>query len=218
MIAALLFDFDGVIGDTMQWHIAAWVQVCARLNIDVVAEDIYLNEGRPAREIAMYICARAGRTLPGKEIEALVDRKNALFRSLNGAKPATGAPELLAELKARNVKTALVTGTVRENIAAVLGTDLSAQFDAIVSADDAKRGKPFPDPYILAAEMVNVPPAQCIVVENAPLGVEAAKAAAMKCVALTTTLPREYLHKADYILSDLSELLARLDELCALPS
>ncbi len=213
MIAAVLFDFDGVIGDTMSWHLLAWKEVLATVGISLVPEMVLRNEGRPASEIATIIADSVGVKLSAAEAEDVARRKNARFREIHRATAAPGAVELVAELKRRGLKTALVTGTERANVYAVLPPVLITLFDTIVAAGDAQRGKPHPDPFLLAARRVGVAPAHCLVVENAPSGIGAAQAAGMKCVALRTTLPDDYLQGADVIVDDLPALHAQLDRL-----
>lgn len=213
MIRAVLFDFDGVIGDTMSWHLRAWKEVLATVGITLVPEMVLKNEGRPAGEIAKIIAEAVGVPMTREQAEEIARRKNERFRELHRATAARGSVELVKELKSRRVKVALVTGTERANVHAVLPAELVAMFDAIVAAGDAHRGKPHPDPYLLAARRVGVDPVHCLVVENAPSGIRAAREAGMKCVALRTTLPDQYLQGADLIVDDLPALLALLDKL-----
>jgi len=213
VIRAVLFDFDGVIGDTMSWHLAAWKEVLAAVGIELKPEMVLRNEGRPAGEIAKIIADTVGVPLSVQQAEEIARRKNERFRHIHRASAAPGALELVAELKRRGVKVALVTGTERANVTAVLPQQLIAMFDAIVAAGDAARGKPHPDPYLLAAQRVGVPPAQCLVVENAPAGIQAARAAGMTCVAVRTTLKDDDLLGADCIVSDLRALHAQLEAL-----
>jgi beta-phosphoglucomutase len=213
VIRAVLFDFDGVIGDTMSWHLAAWKEVLGTVGIDLKPEMVLKNEGRPAAEIAMIIARTVGVPLSPEKAEEVARRKNERFRAIHRASAAPGALELVAELKRRGVKVALVTGTERANVTAVLPAELVDMFDVIVAAGDAERGKPYPDPYLLAAQRMGVPPSRCLVVENAPSGIRAARAAGMACVALRTTLDDEYFAGADVVLADLRALHAHLDKL-----
>jgi beta-phosphoglucomutase-like phosphatase (HAD superfamily) len=81
-----------------------------------------------------------------------------------------------------------------------------ALFDYILTSEDIENGKPSPDPYLKAQEALNVSPSECLVVENAPLGIASAKSAGMKVVALTSTVSEDYLRDADWIISNLSEV------------
>ena len=111
------------------------------------------------------------------------------------------------------MKVGLVTGTVQANIKAVLGNKIIALFDVVITETDVQRGKPYPDPYLRAAQKLDVTPEACLVIENAPVGIAAAKAAGMKCIALTTTLSPQQLDRADYHYTDLHNLMDDLEQL-----
>ena len=105
-----------------------------------------------------------------------------------------------------------MTGTKRENLGVIIPDELLVQFDIIIADGDTKRGKPSPDPYLAAAQKVAVAPNECLVIENAPAGIEAAKAAGMFCAAIKTTLSGEHLNKADVTFNNHAELLERLNQ------
>jgi beta-phosphoglucomutase len=210
---AVLFDFDGVMADTPKWHVRAWQQILKSIGIDIEPKQVYLNEGQPARVIVARLAQRGESQLSQAEAIQLANRKNKIFRAINKAKPADGATELLTELKARGIKCALVTGTVVENLLNVLGEKFLSQFDTVVTETDVERGKPLPDPYLLAARQLDVDASECVVVENSPSGIQAAKAAGMRCVALTTTLSPDDLDGADYLFGSLRELLDGVDDI-----
>ena len=88
-----------------------------------------------------------------------------------------------------------------------LGPDQRACFDFILTGDEIERAKPDPEPYLTAARRIGLEPGECIVIENAPLGIEAAKAAGMQCIAVESTLKRDHLGSADYIFKDIGELI-----------
>jgi len=88
-----------------------------------------------------------------------------------------------------------------------LDAEQQTHFDFIITGDEVPRAKPFPDPYLVAARQLQLDPSQCAVVENAPLGIDAARNAGMYCIAIETTLGKEYLAAADCILQDIGELL-----------
>lgn len=208
--AAVLFDFDGVLVNSFDYHIAAWHHALAPHRIPFDPMIVYLNEGRPVREIAAEILNAADRKLSASEISAIVDEKNRVFQQTNQASLLPGVAALLGFIKHAGKKTALVTGTIRQNVDNVLGRNLHEQFDAIVTETDSPRGKPHPDPYLTAAGKLAVVPAACLVIENAPMGIAAAKAAGMICVAVATTLPEAHLGEADLILPDMAALLQAL--------
>lgn len=116
------------------------------------------------------------------------------------------AQDFLRGLKKEGYILGLVTGTTQAGVAEILPKSLKTLFDCIVTGDQVKKGKPDPEPYLKAAGIIGLNPKQCLVIENAPLGVESAKRAGMFCIAITTSLPKEYLKKADLVVDELAEL------------
>ncbi|MFQ5772464.1 MAG: HAD family hydrolase, partial [bacterium] len=94
----------------------------------------------------------------------------------------------------------------RLNVEKILSPEVISQFDVIVSGDETRKGKPSPEGYLQAARKLHLAPGHCFVIENAPLGIMAAKRAGMKVVALTTTLDRLYLDGADFYAMNLADL------------
>jgi beta-phosphoglucomutase len=213
---AILFDMDGVITDTVKFHYEAFRQVFKKVGIDVKPRDIYCNEGMPALEIGKALLEEYGVKISEDELKRRVIEKQELFRKLSDGKARAyeGVPETLAMLREDGVKLALVTGSNEKSVMKVVEeAGLDKAFDAIVTSDDVERGKPYPDPYLKGMEMLGAEKAKSVVVENAPLGIKAAKAAgAGYVIAVTTTLPDEYLTEADDIMPsfvDLEHCLAR---------
>jgi len=95
------------------------------------------------------------------------------------------------------------------NMAAAVGEELLRKFDVVLTSEDVPRGKPHPDPYLEAARRLGVRPEECLVVENAPMGIRAAKAAGMRCLAVLSTLGPEDLDGADYFVDRIADI--RLD-------
>jgi HAD superfamily hydrolase (TIGR01509 family) len=148
-----------------------------------------------------------------KESSAELDaEKEALYRELYGPhlEAVPGFDRLIANAKADGVALAVATAAPNDNIVFTLdGLDLRKHFKAVVGAADVARGKPNPDVFLLAAERCGVAPEHCIVFEDAPLGVEAARRAGMRAVVLTTTLPAEAFAEFDNVICvarDFSEL------------
>jgi beta-phosphoglucomutase len=213
---AVLFDLDGVITDTMGMHYEAYRQAFEKYRIHVTPQMIYKTEGMPSLEVGRTIVKEKGAGLTDEQVKKLIEEKRLIYRSLavREAKTFPGVPETLRMLRENGVKLALITGSNFESATAVLKkVGLEGAFDVIVTGDDTPRGKPYPDPYRKGMEKLGVPPANSVVVENAPLGIESAKAAgAGNVIGVTTTLPAEYLKDADDIMpsfADLEECLAR---------
>jgi beta-phosphoglucomutase len=208
MIRGVLFDLDGVIIDTLHYHYLAWKHMFEKRGGTVHEHTVLLHEGRNSREILPVLINETGVNIPPKEQTQFIEEKRAYYRSIVQVKQYPGAFTVIDELKARGYKVALVTACALKNMQHSLNGDQQAHFDFIITGDEIPRAKPYPDPYLTAARQLGLQPAQCIVVENAPLGIEAARKAGMYCVALETTLGKEYLVSADCILQDIRELMS----------
>lgn len=207
MIRGVLFDLDGVIVDTLHYHYLAWNRMFERLGAEVNEHTILLHEGRNSREILPLLLEETGRHLPEEEHARFIEEKRAYYRSIVRVAQYPGALETVDELKQRGFRTALVTACALKNMQHSLDPEQQAHFDFIITGDEVVRAKPFPDPYLTAARQLGLEPPECLVVENAPLGIQAAKSAGMTCVAIQTTLGRDYLASADRILSSIRELV-----------
>jgi beta-phosphoglucomutase len=207
MIKGVLFDLDGIIVDTLYYHYLAWKHMFEIHGGTVQEHTVLLHEGRNSREILPILMEESGVHIPSQEQSRFIEEKRAYYRSIVQVEQYPNAFAVIEELKRRGFKLALVTACALENMHRSINSAQQSLFDFIVTGDEVPRAKPFPDPYLAAARGMGLEPEQCIVVENAPLGVESAKNAGMCCVAIETTLGKEYLASADYILQDIGELL-----------
>ena len=211
---AILFDFDGVIADTMPSHLSAWKRIIENeYHFPFQPMVVRLNEGRPAVEIAGEVFQNAGQDFTETQLQNVVEQKNALFRATHNAIVYPEIYKIIRLAREHGAKIGLVTGTTLENVQALLSRELLENFHIIITVGDAKRGKPFPDPYLEAAGRLGIDPEKCCVVENAPLGIQAAKSAGMFCVALKTTLSSEHLQAADVIFENHGKFLAQFRDL-----
>lgn len=212
---AFIFDMDGTIVDNMAFHTESWIAFFAQRG-QTLDPDAFFRDtaGRQGHEILRHYL---GDALLDADTATLNDAKEAVYRELYAPhrKTVDGFDDLIAQAKLRGVKLAVATAAPNANITFTLdGLDLRRHFDAIVGAADVARGKPNPDVFLAAAERCGVAPGHCIVFEDAPLGVEAARRAGMRAVVLTTTLPASAFAHFDnviHIASDFSELT--IDEL-----
>jgi len=168
---------------------------------------VLLHEGRSSREILPILMKEAGIVIPEERQAAFIEEKRAYYRTIAQVKEYPGAFDVIGELRRRGFRTALVTACALKNMQHSLSSEKQGRFDFIITGDEVVRAKPFPDPYLTAAQRLTLAPHECLVVENAPLGIEAAKKAGMYCVAIETTLGRQYLGSADFILSNITGLL-----------
>ncbi len=207
MIRGVLFDLDGVIIDTLHYHYLAWKHMFQRFGGDVNEHTVLLHEGRNSREILPLLMKEAGISIPDDQQADFIDEKRAYYRSIVHVQQYPGAFEVIDALKHRGYKVALVTACALKNMQHSLDSDHQKHFDFIITGDEVPRAKPFPDPYLMAARQIGLDPSDCIVVENAPLGIEAAKNAGMYCIAIETTLGKEFLQSADCILPSIRDVL-----------
>ncbi len=206
MIKAILFDLDGVIVDSLHYHYLAWDQMFQKYGSNVTEESVLLTEGMNSFEILPLMLQQTGVDLPVEEHNKFIEDKRSLFRQIAKLSYYPNAFETIAELRKRGYMTALVTACARKNMEKSVDLERQKLFDFIISGDDVKRAKPSPDPYLTAQKTLGVDVSECIVIENAPLGVESAKNAGMICIAVESTLGREYLQKADFIVNEIQEI------------
>ncbi|MBV8125394.1 MAG: HAD family phosphatase [Paucibacter sp.] len=207
---AFIFDMDGTIVDNMAFHTESWLAFFARRGQQLDAEAFFRDTaGRQGHEIMRHYL---GDHLSKEESAQLDFEKESLYRELYGPhlSTANGFEAFIAGAKAQGVALAVATAAPNDNITFTIdGLNLRSEFKAIVGAADVARGKPNPDVFLLAAERCGALPANAIVFEDAPLGVEAARRAGMRAVVLTTTLPAEAFAEFDNVIAivrDFSEL------------
>ena len=185
-----IFDLDGTLADNMPLHEEAF-----RLFTDnhglprLTAEMRARLDGKRNRDIFPILF---GGTLAPEALQAYANEKEALYRGLSKGRLASlpGLTRLLDALDRRGLPAALATSAPLENVTHTLTElGLTGRLTRIVRSDTMERGKPHPDVFLAAAQLIEVPPGDCIAFEDAPAGILAARAAGMQCVALTTSFP-----------------------------
>lgn len=208
-VQAVVFDFDGVVADSMPQHAEAYRRVLSPYGIGVEAHRVFALEGARSESIIRQLLADAGRMVEHDEIQRLADKKQRVFQELGDPAIYPDAPALIAAVQ-RMAPTALVTGTRRDNLERLV-PDLLRGFKAVMAAGDYQKDKPDPEPYARAAAALGREPAQCIAVENAPRGVQSARRAGYATVyAITTTMDADALAEADHVVADHAELRTSL--------
>jgi beta-phosphoglucomutase family hydrolase len=205
-LEAVLWDMDGVIADTMQYHCSAWQDILKEMGVTLTNEEFRPLFGQRHDNIIRYAL---GNNLTHAQIEALSDRKQALYRQrvAKDIRALPGAIELIKSLNKNKIKTALASSATQENIDIIVkGLKLEKYFQAYVGGPEVAEGKPSPLIFQLAAKKLGTQPSSCVVIEDAIAGVTAAKTAGMKCVAVTNSHPREKLSAADLIVDSLKEV------------
>ena len=188
---ALLFDLDGTLIDSMPLHHDAWVEWHARRGVAMEAGDFFAaTAGRSNAEILLDMFP----THSVDEHVAMADDKEAIYREFAARSLAliNGAQAFVEQARAAGFKLAICTASTLPNMALAFDRfGIDAWVETITSPADGLRGKPHPDIFLEAAKRLGLAPEHCVVFEDAPLGVEGARRAGMKAVALTTTLPAE---------------------------
>jgi beta-phosphoglucomutase len=210
MIRAILFDHDGVLVDSMPYHVEAWKRVMARYGIEIDPLEIYLAEGATTMEVAAELFHRHGKPASPDQVQEIVRQKRDIYLANNATQLNEGVIEVLEYLKEDRYRLGLVTGSIRSQVEPVLGPEIFNWFDCVITAEDVECGKPDPEPYLRAIRKLHVAASESLVIENAPLGIRAGKSAGCAVVGITTTLARYHLREADVIVHDFEELRRRL--------
>ena len=202
-----IFDWDGVIIDSARLHEQSWHRLAAELGTTIAPQSFLRGFGMKSARIIEEIHRWA--TEP-EEVARLTNRKEALYREIvrqSEIAPLPGVVEWLQCLRAAGVPCAVASSTQRQNIDAVLARlGLEEAFREIISAEDVAHGKPHPEVFEQAADRLGLTKNHCVVFEDALVGIEAAHAAGMKVVAVTTTHPIAELAAADLVVRRLDEL------------
>lgn len=188
-IKAVLFDMDGVLYDSMPNHAKAWSTAVTEFGLSMSPHEAYLHEGRTGHGTINILAQRHwGRNATTEEMERIYAAKSALFNTCPEPQPMPGAAQLLQSIRSLGLTIVLVTGSAQHSLLTRLAHDFPGIFSAerMVTAFDVKHGKPHPEPYLMGLEKAGVSASEAIVIENAPLGVEAAHAAGIYTIAVNT--------------------------------
>lgn len=188
-IKAVLFDMDGVLFNSMPYHAEAWHKVMLAHGLTLSREEAYMHEGRTgAATINIVFQRELGREATPEEIESIYQEKSILFNSYTEAERMPGAWELLQKVKADGLVPMVVTGSGQLSLLDRLEHNFPGTFrkELMVTAFDVKYGKPHPEPYLMALKKGGLNADKAVVVENAPLGVEAGHKAGIFTIAVNT--------------------------------
>ena len=198
---ALLFDLDGTLIDSMPHHQSAWDVWYGKRGLPMNSADFFAaTAGRSNAEILKDMYPQ----LPDAEHAAMADEKEEIYRGIaaRSLELIAGAQAFVAGAKAQGLRLAICTASTPLNMALAFERHgLDSWVETVVSPADGLRGKPFPDIFLEAARRLGLAPADCLVFEDAPLGVEAARRAGMQAVALTTTLPASAFAEFDNVVA-----------------
>lgn len=201
----VIFDIDGVLIDSYQAHFQSWRAMLQRHGLDVTEDQFRKTFGRTNEDIF----ARDFPSFRPEDYDALGDEKEAAYREIIRLDfPAMdGASELIAALHAAGATLAVGSSAPPENVDVVMKNLPGAEHIAAAThGKEVSRGKPDPEVFLTSADKIGIAPTQCVVVEDAPAGVAAGKAAGAKVIAITGTAPREELAQAHLIVDSLREI------------
>lgn len=220
-VKAFLFDMDGTLYDSMPNHARSWYQMVREHDIECTPEEFYLYEGATGTfTVNMLIQRKFGREATDREVQDFYQRKAEIFRSKPAPEVMPGVRKLIQGLADEfpQAQTILVTGSAQGSLLDRLDRDFPNRFplERRVTALNVRRGKPFPDPFLQGAAIAGVAPGECVVIENAPLGVEAGHRAGCFTVAVATgPIPLETLKAAgaDLVFSSMTEAAEKLPKI-----
>ena len=204
-VMGVLWDMDGVLVDTGEFHFQAWREILTEYGIAFTYE---LHQETFGMGNASILSQLLGEQCTPKLLSEIGDRKEEQFRAAvrGHAEPLPGVHAWLQRLHDGGARQGIASSAPMANIDTLIDElGLRGYFDAIVSGVDMP-GKPEPALFLKVARLLDVPPADCVVIEDAVVGVGAAKRAGMKCIAVTTTNPAEALSAADVVVDRLDAL------------
>jgi beta-phosphoglucomutase len=226
MLGAVIFDFDGVITDSEILHFRAFNAVLTKYGFELTKQEYYKDYlGLSDADCFKALIGEGRLHIEESQIRDLGQQKTKVFEQLarTEGRIIEGVREFLQMLSQSRLPTAICSGALRAEIELILdGAKLRSYFDAVVSAEEVKRGKPDPQGFLLALKKLNQPrvqpisPGQCVVIEDSHWGLQAARAARMRSIAVTNTYEADQLKEADKIVARLSDLTMQdLAQLCA---
>jgi len=208
--SVVLWDWDGVLVDSRCNFYGAYERVLRDQGIATTPREIFLREGEATPVLLRAIFDKYQIFVSDDKIRELVMRRREYDFGLGERKLFSAVPRLLRTLRNSGYRNGLVTGSSKESLHKVLQPEQARWFDTIVTADDVVHGKPDPEPFLSAMQTLHAEPKACVVIENAPFGIQAARAAGCAVLAICSTLSRDDLSGADCVVRNHDELEALL--------
>jgi beta-phosphoglucomutase len=218
MTKIIIFDMDGVLIDSMKYHISSWGKAFKDHNVSITNEELALCEGMSYEQTIELFAKRHNiKFTEAQEHEIYLEKKRLLAKTFK----IKMFPHVLRNLKlfkSKGVRMAVVTGANKEFSNTIIKKYFSGLFEVVVSGDDIKNGKPSPEPYLKALKMLkltksDVSQKNIIVIENAPLGIESAIRSKLNVLAIETTLGEKYLKGAKKIFKDHKSLFKYINQI-----
>lgn len=202
---AVIFDMDGVLVENSEFHDEAWRLICERYGHPKTSEEIKSIFGGTN---SVFINKLLGERSPEDTVSIAIE-KEALYREIfeQHVKAPNGLMELLFDLKKNNVRLAVGTSAPAVNLHFVLDKlDIRSFFEVLVDESFVKKGKPDPEIYNIASQKLGMSPSDCLVIEDSVFGIQAALAAKMKVIGITTTFSSEMLTQASFVINSFNQI------------
>jgi len=200
----IIFDMDGVLIDAMPFHAeAVKIAIKEGTNYEIDKKIVYQLEGMPTDELVQEIFKRnkVSKKLDNELLEKISERKKQIFKEIENTPLIEGVNDLIKELNECDCLKAIVTGAAKNEIEETIDKMIGLKnFDVVISGEDVDQGKPHSTPFVKALQKMNIKPSECIVVENAPLGVEAANNAGIKCIITLNSTPLDISYDFDNLI------------------
>jgi beta-phosphoglucomutase family hydrolase len=200
----VIFDMDGVLADTGEIHLKSWQSLAGELDVEFTRQFFEETFGQTSIKILKKLIREDAEA---EKLKEWSERKEYYYREMvkDRLEPLPGVKEIIKVLDNNGFKLAVGSSGPRKNVEMLLETlGIKSHFDLIISAEDVENGKPDPEVFLQVANKLDLNTRNCAVIEDAPVGITAARRAGMKTIALTTTHPRKELKDADLIIPDLS--------------
>jgi HAD superfamily hydrolase (TIGR01509 family) len=207
-VRAVIFDMDGVIVNSEPYSMQALIDILRQYGVEPSADDLRQSYGRRVRDDFVDYFSKYGVTA---DVTLAIAHKHARYYHLAAGhlQAFPGVMSLLKRLHDQGYHLALASSGDRVKVAfGMQALGLNGTFETTVSGDDVTHSKPHPEIYLTAAQRLGVAPAECLAIEDAPAGVEAAKRAGMCCLAVTNSVARQQLQRADLIVDSLADDLS----------
>ncbi|MFB6088196.1 MAG: HAD family hydrolase [Candidatus Aenigmatarchaeota archaeon] len=210
-IKAIVFDMDGVLVNSMPFHAIAWQKAFENSGLEVDRKLFYEMEGMNQKRTIEEVLDMLNEDTAPEEVKKIGRKKTELTERNLQIEIFPRTVELLPKIKEKYML-GVVSGSTRQFVDEVIEEYFENCFDVVVAGEDTEESKPSPDPYTRSIEKLDMKKKNILVIENAPLGIESAKRAGLKCVAVATYLPEDKLMGADLVLESHRELVDFLNK------
>ncbi len=200
---AVLFDFDGVLAETMEDLFISWREAFLKFGIEIKKEDYFPLEGTKVIDVARIISKKYNIS---PDPSSIVRIKEESYKNNHKFNFYPGVLDLIELLKNKNIKIAIVSASTRYQFENTVPKYFLDKFNCVITGNDYVHGKPSPEPYLKAIDKLGLKSEDCIVVENAPFGIKSAKNAGCFCIAIASTLTKDFLKEADLIVDKFEDL------------